>query len=311
MAVPTLTFQQLLWQFSTNTGLQPDSTVGTVTLTNEVISRYCQFLNDSVLFSWRPDRERPEIIWPFTVQVASSVAVSAGSFLLSAIGDADWLRIWTADNRAYTVTPTAYPVGYTQDGTSVWPRSTVTPLFVYYRPARPTFTYVLVVPAQSYVVGQLVYDSQIALTGTTNSNTTVNMASTTGLRNGMLVTGPGIPASTTVASFVANTSATLSQAATSSLSSQTLYFGTGNAFKCITASLGSTINNTSNWTAQTLPDPLVKMALAKANAYRQNAFGSDPAKAHAEAEQLLAEEKARSLPANGPAGPWDSDWSAI
>lgn len=58
--------------------------------------------------------------------------------------------------------------------------------------------------------------SAVVLSGTEAGSTTVTMASTAGISQGMYVSGPGIVPGTTVASFVANTSVTLSQAATAS-----------------------------------------------------------------------------------------------
>ncbi|HVB67994.1 MAG TPA: hypothetical protein VNE67_09085 [Acetobacteraceae bacterium] len=58
----------------------------------------------------------------------------------------------------------------------------------------------------------------VGAAGVGSGGTSVPTASTSGVANGMLVTGPGIAAGTTVASFVANTSITLSAATTGAIS---------------------------------------------------------------------------------------------
>ena len=64
----------------------------------------------------------------------------------------------------------------------------------------------------------------ISVSGSTSvSSTTLATTSTTGVVNGMSVVGNGIPAGTTVVSFVANTSITLSNAATLTNNSTSLF----------------------------------------------------------------------------------------
>ena len=58
-----------------------------------------------------------------------------------------------------------------------------------------------------------------AIVGTTNATTTMTTTDTTGVVNGQPIFGSGIPVGTTVASFVVNTSITLSAAATTSVTS--------------------------------------------------------------------------------------------
>lgn len=64
------------------------------------------------------------------------------------------------------------------------------------------------------------------LTGTTNTNTTVDMASTAGLAVGMSVKAADIAQGTTIVSIITNTSITISQAATGSNSGETITFNT-------------------------------------------------------------------------------------
>jgi len=77
--------------------------------------------------------------------------------------------------------------------------------------------------------GTLVLAPVVVQSGTLNGTTTVTVGSTANLSEGQPVTGPGIPAGTTVATIVNGTTVTLSAAATASASSQ-LTFGTGNVF---------------------------------------------------------------------------------
>lgn len=88
------------------------------------------------------------------------------------------------------------------------------------------------------------------LTATTNSTTAVTLASTAGIYVGIPVTGGGIPAGTTVASFVADTSLVLSQAATTSATAPLTFLPSvaailQNAVRLITA--GGT-----DWTSATV-----------------------------------------------------------
>lgn len=69
--------------------------------------------------------------------------------------------------------------------------------------------------------------------GDTNSNTTVdNMDNTTGLFNGMFVTGTDIPANTTIASVDSSTQITISQSATGSTADVTLTFKVSSTTCC-------------------------------------------------------------------------------
>lgn len=314
MPLPTWTFQQLWYSLAIKAGLNPDPALGTVNVSAIMLASYADFLSDAVHFAWRPDTMRPELIWPFTVSFNASVTVTSQTFLLSTLANADWYRLWSADPRLYSATPTAYTIAATDDGTNVYPRTTLTPLFAFYRPARPVFTSVVPDPVRTYNVGDLVYDSQIStLTGTiTATSATVPMASTTGLRVGMTVIAGGITAGTTIATIPGSTSITLSAVATGSSSGAvSMIFGTGNVFRCITSSLGSTINNTTNWTAQTIPDQLVRAVLAKGESYRVKSKGNSPEKFDAEADRFLAEERARSLPEHGPPPIWSCEFAAI
>jgi prepilin-type N-terminal cleavage/methylation domain-containing protein len=73
----------------------------------------------------------------------------------------------------------------------------------------------LTAPVANSVAADFVHT--VILSGiTTSSSTTVIMTSTTGVANGLAVSGTGIPPGDTVASFVANTSVTLTAAATAS-----------------------------------------------------------------------------------------------
>lgn len=65
------------------------------------------------------------------------------------------------------------------------------------------------------------YDAPSAVTfaaGTTNASATVTVADTSAIRVGMTITGSGIPASTVITAIVANTSITISNAATATAS---------------------------------------------------------------------------------------------
>lgn len=86
--------------------------------------------------------------------------------------------------------------------------------------------------AGSYLVNAAAVPSSFTLSGTTNTNTTINMASTTGIVVGMNISGTGVPLNTQVTAIVVNTSITINNAATASATvtltfssaSQTAYY---------------------------------------------------------------------------------------
>lgn len=247
MPVPLVGFQSLLWSLAFKAGLNPDPTFGTVNMKDFDVASFVDFLNDAVLWAWKPDPERPEIVWPYTVKTVSATP-SAGKIDLATLEYADWWRVWSADPRVYAAAPTAYPVSDTWDNDGVWPRTALSPVFVFYRPMRPMFTYTpaLTDSGTVYALGSLVWDKDVS----------------------------------------------------------------GNVFKAIVANAhGNALTDPTKWTLQAVPDPLVKPILTKAEAFRVKSKGNDPAKFLAEADALLAAEKARALPANGPGAPWSFDYT--
>jgi len=274
-----------------------------------MLADWTEYLNQSVEYAWRPDAQRPELIWPYTIKTTSGVTVTSGAFALTVIENSDFWRLWTADNRDINTTPRPVPIPDTTDGTNIYVGfAGVTSVFVWYRAPRPQFSSTLVVSTRTYAVGDLVYDSQISLTATTitSTSTSVAISDTTGVRTGMAIVGAGIPAGAYVASFVANTSITLSAAATVTGSSVAITLGSGNVYKCAVAALGSSlVSSASSWTAQSVPDPLTKIVLSRAEGYRVKSKANDPATLFAESDKYLAEEKERSLPDDGSPPPWE------
>lgn len=161
MPVPLVGFQSLLWSMAFKAGLNPDATFGTVNLKDFDVASFADFLNDAVLWAWKPDSERPEIAWPYTVNTillnsGTTPSYTPGSpIVFSTISYGDWWRIWSADPRAYSASPTAYQIGDTWDNSGIYPRSSVTAVFVFYRPMRPMFTYISTVA--TYPAGALYY----------------------------------------------------------------------------------------------------------------------------------------------------------
>jgi hypothetical protein len=316
--VPQISFQSLLWAFAKNQGENPDPAVsaqqgGSVAVSGAIsagnLSAWAHFLNDAVRWCWHPDPELPETPWPYTV-ASGSITPSAGVISYDQVSGADWWRVWSADPRPYASPPTAFPIASTADNAGIYPRTAASSVFVFWRPYRPVFSYNVFISGQTYPAGTYVYDPQVILTGTTsNTSATVSMTSTTGLQAGMAVTGTGIAANVTISSLVANTSVTLSSAATAS-GTNPLTFGTGHTFLSIISAAGSAIMDTTKWTPQTVPDPLVKIILAKAEAYRIRSKGNDPKLADEEADKLLAAEKLRALPVAGSPPPWSFDLAA-
>lgn len=315
MGVQQIGFEQLIFSMASNANLNGDISQGPVSpLVN--IPQWSQFLQDAVLWAWWPSKERPEVPWPYSL-AAGSLTVTNGVITYAQVGEADFWRLWSADPRIWQNRPanngSAYPIADSYDTFGIYPSSSLTTVFGFWRPMRPLFALAgqyLPVSTQAYPLNFLLYDASTYLIGTTQTSTTILMASTTGLYVGQAVFGPGIPPNTQIQTITLNTSIVITNAATSSISNADLIFGTGNVFKAIVANaIGANILDGITWLMQTVPDPLVRPILAHAEGLRIKSRGNDPAKLLAEAETLLDQEEARALPETGPPSPWFFDFA--
>jgi hypothetical protein len=159
MSFPQISFQQLVWSLAFKAGLNPDASLGDNNIDAFKLASFADFLNDAVLWAWRPDPQRPEVVWPYTV-ASGTLSPSGGVIAWSDVGNADWWRLWSADPRPYSATPTAYPIGDTWDKSGIYPRSSASSVFGFWRPKRPRFTATAVNTGATYnTVGTLAYDS--------------------------------------------------------------------------------------------------------------------------------------------------------
>lgn len=304
--------QSIINQLARNAGFQPDASIISAQgvaggISQQNLSDWMHFLTDAIRSVWLPDKENPNIPWPDTVS-SGSLTPSTGVISNAQIGMGDWARFWSANPGPYNNPQTAYPISYRQGPGEFYPQTALSTVFAFWRPLRPQFTYQTFVSTTTYPQGSLVYDPATSLIGTSHTSTTIDgMTSTAGLQPGMQVMGPGVQVGTVISTVTPNTSITINQATLSSLTGVTFFFGSGNVFLCILAAgaLGSTIQNATNWLAQTVPDSLVKIVLEYAEGFRVQAKGNSPKERFDTADRLLAEEKARALPEGGPPMPWD------
>src|SRR5579863_6375765 len=90
------------------------------------------------------------------------------------------------------------------------------------------------------------------LTGTTNTNTTVDMSSTAGVVVGMSVTAADIPSGTTVTAITPNVSITISQAATGS-NTETLTFGQNySVLAVLLTAINAYVTGSTDWESATM-----------------------------------------------------------
>lgn len=100
--------------------------------------------------------------------------------------------------------------------------------FLGYIPAGSTVAAIIsssVIQISNLVTGSSGYKVVTNCTTTIGSPIITTVSSTSGIQPGQAVYGPGIPAGSTVLSFVTNTSVTISQNATANSSTATIYFG--------------------------------------------------------------------------------------
>ena len=94
--------------------------------------------------------------------------------------------------------------------------------------------------------------ASFVLSGTTNTNTTVDMVSTAGVVVGMSVTGTGIPVNTIVSTITPNTSITISNAATNS-ATENLTFGQNfSVLEVLLTAINAYSVGGADWTAATM-----------------------------------------------------------
>lgn len=269
------------------------------------------FLNSGIRETWIPDKSRPEIPWPYTVQ-SNTLTVTAGIIAYNLIGFGDFWRIWSENPGPYIPVPTAYPIPDRSDTGGIYPQSPLASVWVFWRPIRPIWTGQIYVAAQLYTLGSYVYDPQFTIAGTSsNGSGVVTTTATSQLQVGQAVVGPGVPANTQIFSISAGVSFTMTNNATSAAGAGTFTIGTGNVFMCILNNvLGNTILDPTKWTPQTIADVLVQILLWRAEGFRQASKGNDPGYWFGKADQATKDEIARVLPENGPPPPWDFSASA-
>jgi hypothetical protein len=314
MPFPFSTFEQLVTSMAFRAGLNPfDSSLGPVNLNSEDLAQWAELLSEAANDIWKPDKERPDQAWPYTV-LTGTLTITAGVISFDLIGRGDFWRFWTGDPRT-SPRGTVAPVESTFDSSGIYPSTSAGTVFTFWRPLRPKFSSTVWVAATTYPDATYVYDPTVRLTGQTQSGgsaSIVLMTDTTGVQVGQQVTGPNIQAGTKVTSVTANTNIHISNAATAAASGLALVFGTGECYMSFGAQLGSDILDPTKWIPQRIPDPMAPICVTFAEAYRVRSKGNAPKNYMDQAYLDLKSEIGRSLPEDGPAPPWDfsfaTDW---
>jgi hypothetical protein len=141
----TVTFGALMNALAVAEGKNPSAAAGTSDITDEVVKyNMVSALNSALKWVWKLDD--PMFIWPVTVTVDTSVAISGGIIAHTEVGSSDWVSFWESDPRPYinSGNPTVNPVPVSWDGTQFYTQSSSasSPCFAFYRSACPQGTWV-------------------------------------------------------------------------------------------------------------------------------------------------------------------------
>ena len=135
----SLQYITLIRGVASGTGYNTDATAGTSDLSETLIQNLVQHINRALEWAWMP--ENPALAWPFTITDDATITVTNGVIAWADLGafSGGWFSLWTADPRPYGNSAVTIEASWDEDG--VYPKTTETSIFGFYRSTLPQGTY--------------------------------------------------------------------------------------------------------------------------------------------------------------------------
>lgn len=163
--LPSISFRSLLTQFAASEDRSYDPLQSIDELSVRGKLKFASWCNTAMDRLWRPPNAA--FAWSWTTTNGIQTLSPDGSLPISSFANADWFNVWDKDPRPMDNPPqtagwwggnSAIPIKCVEDGTFIWPRARQGTVFMFWRTARPVFGNVVVVSANTYNIGQVVFD---------------------------------------------------------------------------------------------------------------------------------------------------------
>lgn len=166
MNLPTISFRDLLGQFAAASGRAYDPLQNVDDLSISAKIQFASWLNTAMDRVWRAPNSA--FAWKWTTTSGPLTVGADGSIAWSAIQNSDdWFNLWSQDPRPAQNPPSnmgwfignpAYAIPCSEDTQAFWPRTTLGTIWGFWRLPRPRFNNAVVVSANNYSAGQIVFD---------------------------------------------------------------------------------------------------------------------------------------------------------
>lgn len=153
MSALRISFKELLWGTATEVGLNADASRGTVTLDDVDVAQLTDFLNKGMRWCW----ETPATGWADTVQGVTVPVTNGVANWAADLDYTEWYQVWSGDPRPFNAMVYEVLVDRDADGLHVLAND-LAEVFVLYRPRTPQYTATEVDTAETYNLGDRVWN---------------------------------------------------------------------------------------------------------------------------------------------------------